>query len=220
MTTPADLLAAELRRDGARPFATYYNDASGERIELSVATTANWVAKTANLFIDEYDVEPGDVVVVRLPLHWQAIVALLASWAVGARVSFDGAGALTITTLDEAADGPVIRLALAAMGADFSRLVAAQPDAFDSYDATGGDLIEAADTELPFAARVLTVLRYDDGPALFHGLLGPLAVSGSVVLVTGANDEQLSHHARTEQVTHTLGVSIDDLPRLDDPGLT
>ena len=43
------MLTASLRRDGTRPLLTWYDDASGERIELSVATAANWAAKTANL---------------------------------------------------------------------------------------------------------------------------------------------------------------------------
>ena len=38
--TPADLLDQQLRRDGTRPLLTWYDDATGERIELSVATAA------------------------------------------------------------------------------------------------------------------------------------------------------------------------------------
>ena len=43
----------------ARPLVTFYDDATGERVELSVATYANWVAKTAGLAQDELDVERG-----------------------------------------------------------------------------------------------------------------------------------------------------------------
>src|SRR5690606_31992912 len=44
------LLEPILRGSGsARPLITFYDDATGERIELSGVTTANWVAKTANL---------------------------------------------------------------------------------------------------------------------------------------------------------------------------
>ena len=39
----------------ARPLVTFYDDATGERVELSVATYANWVAKTAGLAQDELD---------------------------------------------------------------------------------------------------------------------------------------------------------------------
>ena len=51
--TPADLLRSALAADPARPLVTFYDDATGERVELSVATFANWVAKTANLLQDE-----------------------------------------------------------------------------------------------------------------------------------------------------------------------
>jgi uncharacterized protein (TIGR03089 family) len=215
MTTPADLLAAELSRDGTRPFVTYYNDRTGERVELSVATAANWVAKTANLLVDEFGVEPGDPVVVRLPLHWQAVVVLLAGWSAGARVSFGDAGVVTFATDDVDADGDVVRMSLAPMGADFSRLVAAQPDVFVPFAPSGADLVEAAATDLPYAARVMTTSTFDTGTALSYGLLGPLAASGSIVLVADADPNALVGHAETERVTHTLGVTIPGLTRLD-----
>lgn len=215
MTTPADLLAGELARDGSRPLLTYYADATSERVELSVATTANWVAKTANFLIDEHGIDSGDLVTVRLPLHWQTAVVLLACWSAGAQVSFDSDGIVTFTTAAVPVDGDVVVLSLAPMGVDFSRLVAAQPDAFVPFDASGADLVDAAAIDLPNAARVLTVLPYDGADALSYGLIAPLAVSGSVVLVTPADSAQVATHAQTERVTHTLGVTIDGLPRLD-----
>jgi uncharacterized protein (TIGR03089 family) len=215
VTTPADLLADELSRDGSRPLFTYYDDASGERVELSVTTTANWVAKTANFLIDECGVDPGDLVTVRLPLHWQAAVVLLACWSAGAQVSFDTTGRVTFATPDVEADGPVVELSLAPMGADFSRLVAAQPDVFMPSDATGDDLVAAAATDLSAGARVLSVLPYDRPDALSYGLIAPLAVSGSVVLVCASDPSRLAAHAAAERVTHTLGVAIDGIPRLD-----
>jgi uncharacterized protein (TIGR03089 family) len=83
---PADLLALALRRDPAAPLITYYDDATAERIELSAATLANWVAKTANLLQDEFDVGPGSTVAVALPVHWQTAAVLLAVWSCGATV--------------------------------------------------------------------------------------------------------------------------------------
>ncbi len=82
--TPADLLAAALAADPGRPLVTFYDDATGERVELSVATFANWVAKTANLLQDDLSVEPGDRVALLLPAHWQTAVWLLACASVGA----------------------------------------------------------------------------------------------------------------------------------------
>ena len=85
-TTPPDLLAAALRRSPAAPLITYYDDASGERTELSATTLGNWVAKTANLLQDEFDVAPGDTVTVLLPPHWQTAAVLLGVWSCGAAV--------------------------------------------------------------------------------------------------------------------------------------
>jgi uncharacterized protein (TIGR03089 family) len=83
---PADLLAAAVRRDAAAPLITQYDDATGERVELSGTTLANWVAKTANLLQDEFDVGPGSTVALALPVHWQTAAVLLAVWSCGAAV--------------------------------------------------------------------------------------------------------------------------------------
>lgn len=78
--------ASNLRTDPGRPFLTFYDDATGERIELSYTSMDNWLAKTANLLVDELDREPGDLLYVDLPPHWQSVVFMLAGWSVGMRV--------------------------------------------------------------------------------------------------------------------------------------
>ena len=59
MTTFATVLRGRCARDAGRPLVTFYDHATGERTELSVTTYANWVAKTASLLADEYDLERG-----------------------------------------------------------------------------------------------------------------------------------------------------------------
>ncbi|MEV4334835.1 TIGR03089 family protein [Streptomyces sp. NPDC049597] len=81
--TPADLLRSALAADPARPLVTFYDDATGERVELSVATFANWVAKTANLLQGDLAAEPGERLALLLPAHWQTAVWLLACSSVG-----------------------------------------------------------------------------------------------------------------------------------------
>jgi uncharacterized protein (TIGR03089 family) len=83
---PAALLALARDRDPARPLVTHYDDATGERVELSATTLDNWVAKTANLLQDEFDVGPGSTVAVALPVHWQSAAVLLGIWSCGATV--------------------------------------------------------------------------------------------------------------------------------------
>ncbi|MGY2080216.1 TIGR03089 family protein [Modestobacter sp. SYSU DS0657] len=80
------LLDARLRRDPAAPLITWYDDATGDRVELSATTLANWVAKTANLLQEEFDTGPGSTVAVALPVHWQTAAVLLGVWSCGAAV--------------------------------------------------------------------------------------------------------------------------------------
>jgi len=216
VTTPGELLGSQLRRDPSRPLLTFYDDATGERVELSVATTANWVAKTANFLLDEQGVEPGDLIGVTLPLHWQTAVVLLASWEVGASIGFDETGVVNVVVAGQPStgDGERIELSLAPMGVDFSRLVAAQPDQFVATDATGDDIVDAAPIDLPSGARVLSVLSLADPLGLGYGLIGPLAVDGSAVYVANPDPARLADRAASENVTHTVGVDIGGLPRL------
>lgn len=88
--TPADLLRSALAADPGRPLVTFYDDATGERVELSVATFANWVAKTANLLQGDLSASPGDRVALLLPAHWQTAVWLLACSSVGAVADMAG----------------------------------------------------------------------------------------------------------------------------------
>lgn len=83
----ASYIAAGVAREPSKPFLTWYDDRTGERVELSYATFANWVWKTANYLRDGLDVQPGDEVAVLLPTHWQTAVIWYAAWAAGAVVS-------------------------------------------------------------------------------------------------------------------------------------
>lgn len=114
-----------LRSNPAGPRITYYDDATGERIELSTATLANWAAKTANLLRDELGAGPGSRVAILLPAHWQTAGVLLGVWYVGAEVVL-GQGdcdiaCCTADRLDEAdaavgAGGEVVALSLDPFG--------------------------------------------------------------------------------------------------------
>lgn len=75
-----------LRSDPGRPRLTCYDDATGERIELSAKVLANWVAKAANLLQDDADAGPGTSVGLDLAPHWRALYWAMAAWSVGATV--------------------------------------------------------------------------------------------------------------------------------------
>ena len=135
--TPADLLSSALAADPARPLVTFYDDATGERVELSVATFANWVAKTANLLQGDLAAGPGDRVALLLPAHWQTAVWLLACASVGAVADVDGdpaAADIVVSgpdTLDaaRACRGERVALALRPLGGRFPQ----PPSGFADY---------------------------------------------------------------------------------------
>jgi hypothetical protein len=207
--TIGELLARELRRDGARPFLTWYDDATGDRVELSVATTANWAAKIANFVVDELDVRPGDEVTVDPALHWTTAVVLLGSWVAGAHVRFGAP--------------PSVEFAPDAMGVGLSRLVGSQPDevvvpvvvsaepalTIGARTWTHTELGEAAVHGahmhgMDASSRVLSVHPLDSVDGLDAGLLVPLAAAGSVVLVANADATLLPERVATERITHSV----------------
>ncbi len=170
MTTFADVLARQLRADSSRPLITFYDDSSGERVELSVTTYANWVAKAASLLTEEHDLERGQSLCVDLPAHWLGPVFLGAAWTVGLVVTGpvdapEGGGSPDAVvcgpqTLDRwaplADDLPVLACSLLPLGVRFADTLPAgvhdvgvevwsQPDAFTPWDPPGSD--DAATTQ-------------------------------------------------------------------------
>lgn len=87
---------------GPRPFLTWYGD--GERIEISATVTANWVAKTTGLLVEEYDAGPGTLVHLDLPPHWRSAVWALAAWRVGAGLVLDATAPADVVVTDRPAD--------------------------------------------------------------------------------------------------------------------
>ncbi|WP_217189236.1 TIGR03089 family protein [Streptomyces buecherae] len=174
--TPADLLQSALAADPARPLVTFYDDATGERVELSVATFANWVAKTANLLQGDLAAEPGDRLALLLPAHWQSAVWLLACSSTGvvAEVGGDPAAADLVVsgpeTLDaaRACSGERVALSLRPLGARFPQV----PQGFIDYAV---EVPAQGDRFAPFAPVDPAA------PALVVGTDGP-ALSGTEVV--------------------------------------
>jgi uncharacterized protein (TIGR03089 family) len=123
-TLTSALLDPLTAADPAGPRITYYDDATGERIELSTVTLANWAAKTGNLLRDELGAGPATRVAVLLPAHWQTAAVLFGIWWIGAEVVLDGGAAdialCTADRLSEADDavgaGEIAVLSLDAFG--------------------------------------------------------------------------------------------------------
>ncbi|TDO51318.1 uncharacterized protein (TIGR03089 family) [Kribbella sp. VKM Ac-2527] len=224
--TIPEVFASAVRRDGASPFLTYYDDASGERIELSALTTANWVAKTANLLVDEYDLEPGETVAIGLPPHWLGVVWALSTWSAGAEVT-TGTGDLAITGPDFGVRGTRETIASALLPLagrfrepipegihDYGAEVYNHPDVFvpfdppaatsPAYDGTShADLIRAAE---PIGDRILVTTNLV-APAGVGVLVGVISGGGSIVLCRNLDEAKLERRIADEKVDRVWEAS-------------
>jgi len=134
----AAVLDPLLRTDASKPRITYYDDSTGERIELSTVTFANWAAKTANLLRDELGAGAGSRVAVLLPAHWQTAAVVFGVWWIGAEVAVGPvAGAdITMCTANRIAEadgavgaaGEVVALSLDPFGRPVAGLPAGVTD--------------------------------------------------------------------------------------------
>ena len=225
-------LDERLASDGASPLITFYDDATGERTELSATTLANWVSKTCGL-IDSHGVMAGDDVGLWLPVHWQSAAILLACWRVGAVAVLAeepvGLAFAQERRLDQAVNAAdeVIGLALAPMAGrlhdlpfgaeDYAVEIPGHPDQWtashpppdsvalrDDQTWTADDLLARA-VAIPHAGqRILTTASEWTLPSITDVLLGPLATGGSVVLVRNPDPAQAERRALTERATHQL----------------
>ncbi|KAA1422445.1 TIGR03089 family protein [Mumia zhuanghuii] len=126
--TLAELLASAAQTDAARPVVTFYDLETGERVELSLTTAANWVAKTANMLQDTLGTDDETTVDVLLPLHWETVVWVLACWVAGCAVSMSPGdrivvvgphGLDTVSAENDDAD-EIIALSLRPLGGRFT----------------------------------------------------------------------------------------------------
>jgi len=113
--TAASLLGHATAPDPAQPLLTWYDDGTGERVELSGVTLANWVAKTANLLVDGCGLGAGDTATVLLPPHWQTAAVLIGCWTAGLSVEADGDVVFASSPAESAAADRYL-LGLAPMG--------------------------------------------------------------------------------------------------------
>ena len=233
MNLSAAILDPMLRADPVGPRITYYDDATGERIELSAVTLANWAAKTGNLLRDELGGGPASRVAVLLPAHWQTAAVLFGVWWIGADVLLDGSVAdialCTAERLDEAdATGAseVAVLSLDAFGrptpdlpigvTDYATAVRVHGDQIVAEQHPGpalaGQSVErvldacqksAAAKALTTDDRVLSTASWSTADDVIDGLLSVLVVGGSLVYVANPDAAALPRRTETEKVTRS-----------------
>ncbi|UGT38572.1 TIGR03089 family protein [Nocardia yamanashiensis] len=222
-----------LARDAAGPRITFYDDATGARIELSALTLANWAAKTANMIRDEFGLSAGARVAVLLPAHWQTAAVLLGCWWAGAEVVLhaDPDAELALVTadrIDEAGDIPEIAaLSLDPMGmpvkdlpvgiTDYATSVRVHGDQFRPGGvgcALDGMSVSAVLAEARKSAarqgftaedRVLSTTPWETPTELIDGLLAVFAAGASLVQVAHPDPAALARRVAGERVTAQRG---------------
>lgn len=233
MSTPEQLFADLLAREPARPFVTYYDEATGERSELSARSLANWVAKTHFLLVDELGLGAGDTAALVLPLHWISLAPLLGSLTAGLALTAGGTADVAFTAPGAPVDAPdryVIAPQSASVGLrqdlpdgalDYVAAVRPHADAWPGVRFGGSPadtcwdgrtreevadraVVRAAELGLGAGARLLCTRDWAGPGEWLDTVLAPLAVGGSVVYVRGASDEVLARRAAQERVTATL----------------
>ncbi|MGC4809180.1 TIGR03089 family protein [Micromonospora sp. DT228] len=223
----ARVFADAIATDPTRPLLTWYDDASGDRTELSGATLANWVAKTANLLVDEVGLAPGTPAGVLLPPHWQTAAVLLGCWSTKLSV-LDTPGDVDVLfaaadRLDEAQSWSAderYALGLAPMAAplrqvppgfaDYVVEVRRHGDHFNPQSGPGPTdehllaraEARAAELGIEPGTRVLVdAARYPDP---VDWLLAPLTRAATVVLCANLDPARLASRQTTEKVTQAL----------------
>ncbi|MGH3957188.1 TIGR03089 family protein [Mycobacteroides salmoniphilum] len=211
------------------PRITYYDDTTGERIELSTVTLANWAAKTANMLRDEFGAGPGSTVAVRLPAHWQTAGVLLGIWWAGAEVVLNGEDSSDVafcTPGNEPDADEVCVLSLDAFGrpvpnlplglTDYSTAVRVHGDRFSPAGAgpalNGRSVEEVAAAAQESAAaqgitaedRVLSSGSWDTPDTLTTNLLAVLIAEASLVQVANPDPAAQERRVVSEKVTRTL----------------
>jgi uncharacterized protein (TIGR03089 family) len=202
-TVPA-LLATQVSAEPGRPLVTWYDHADGARVELSVVTTANWVAKTAGLLRDVLGAERGSRVTVDLPAHWQSAVWVLATWTLGAVLVPPGSADVDVAVVGpNVLDGDVpdahevVATALHPLGArfvatlpvgvtDFGGEVLAMPDAFAPHLPVGADALAYVDQAGPIVQAGLVELAAARATSLGLGGGGRLLSTTDPTTLEGA----------------------------------
>lgn len=229
--TPEQRFGELLRDEPARPFVTYYDEASGERSELSAKSLANWVAKTHHLLVDELGLGVGDRALIALPAHWISVPALLGCLTAGLSLTSSGDADVAFvapSTLESAGTIPDVYAVApdsAAVGfgasppsgaADYVAAVRPQADAWagvamnataddPAFDGLSrGEVVERA-SGLEHGARILSTGEWTASADWIATVLAPVAAQGSVVFVRNCTDESVIER-RMGQERATLRV--------------
>jgi uncharacterized protein (TIGR03089 family) len=231
ITLTSALLDPLMAADPMGPRITYYDDATGERIELSTVTLANWAAKTGNLLRDELGAGPGSRVAVLLPAHWQTAAVLFGIWWIGAEAALGGDADIALCTADRLSDaddavgaGEVAVLSLDPFGkpaadlpvgvTDYATSVRVHGDQISPERHPGpaldgrsvAEVLAAAQTSAAAQGftrddRVMSTAGWASADELTDNLLAVFAAGASLVQVANPDASMLDRRRQMEKVT-------------------
>jgi uncharacterized protein (TIGR03089 family) len=207
---------------------TYVDAVTGERTEMSAVSVQNAVAKIANALTLELDLQPSAKVALHLPWHWQRSLWWAGCAAAGVQMlpyGDPGEVDLVVCTQQEAAAcaansleevlvvslhplGLPIRAALPDGCVDATAILRVQPDLYSP-----DPRVAAMEVEVPVPAGIARGARTLVGctdPLAAEGwwwaMAIPLAIDGSLVMTTTADESALARVGAQEQVDHTLVI--------------
>ncbi|MDG4771517.1 TIGR03089 family protein [Solwaraspora sp. WMMD792] len=93
--------------DPTTPLLTCYDDATGERTELSATALGAWAARTGAVLRDGCGLVAGDRAAILLPPHWQTAAVLLGAWSIGVSVSIRLAATAGLPVIEPGGDEPL-----------------------------------------------------------------------------------------------------------------
>jgi uncharacterized protein (TIGR03089 family) len=238
------LFAAVLAEQPTRPLVTFYDDAVGERIELSARSLANWIAKTHFLLTDELGVGPGDSALIALPADWVTVAVMLGCWSAGLSLTSPGTPGsdeavvafVQPATVDLATTVPDVYCvnpasmtrsfpgAVPGGASDYVSAVRPQPDSWAGVHSPAGaddeavpgltrvDLLASVTSRIAALGlapgdRVLVDQAWTGPASWIDGLLAPIAVGGSIVLVANADLTDQAKRARRIEQEHITATN-------------
>jgi uncharacterized protein (TIGR03089 family) len=230
-TVSSAILDPLMATDPVGPRITYYDDTTGERIELSTATLANWAAKTGNLLREEMGAGPSSRVAVMLPAHWQTAAVLFGIWWIGAEVALGGEADIALCTRERLPDaddavgvGEVAVLSLDPFGkpapdlpvgvTDYATAVRVHGDQLNPEQHPGPALAGSSVTEVLDQAqksaaaqnflstdRLMSAAPWDSTSKLIDNMLAVFVAGASLVQVANPDPALVERRYATERVS-------------------
>lgn len=217
MTSSQTFVAASLLKitvDPGQPRLTWYGP-DFERIELSGAVLNNWVNKTTNLLVEEFESEPGIEICLALPAHWRSLVWSMATLLTGSTLSLatpSGSAAALVTdqpdsqvAQNRSKQTDLVAVTLGALARKYpGKLPTGAIDAASAVMTYGDSIWQSLSTQAPLPA-----IRFQDLEVPFSALpdwASPSSADRYLIRCTIIPEGFSEHDAALAHADSLLGV--------------